>query len=50
MTTVKKQMELRDKIMDGLKKTYENLIEFKRQKGSELVILKDGKVTKIKVK
>lgn len=49
MTTVKKQMELRDKIMDGLKKTYENLIEFKRQKGSELVILKDGKVTKIKV-
>lgn len=48
MTTVEKQIELRDKILLGLEKVYEKLIEFKKQKKSELVILKDGKIVKIK--
>ena len=48
MTTVEKQIELRDKILLGLEKVYEKLVEFKKQKKSELVILKDGKVVKIK--
>jgi predicted ABC-type ATPase len=48
MTTIKKQMELRDKILLGLEKTYEKLIEFKKQKKTELVVMKDGKVIKIK--
>lgn len=48
MTTVEKQIELRDKILLGLDKVYEKLIEFKKQKKSELVILKDGKIVKIK--
>ncbi|WP_205313876.1 hypothetical protein [Pedobacter nanyangensis] len=48
MTTVEKQIELRDKILVGLEKVYEKLIEFKRQKKSELVILKDGKIVKIR--
>lgn len=48
MTTVEKQIELRNKILVGLEKVYEKLIEFKKQKKSELVILKDGKIVKIK--
>ena len=48
MTTVEKQMELRDKILFGLEKTYEKLIEFKKQKNSVLVIIRDGEIIKIK--
>lgn len=48
MTTAEKQNELRDKIQVGLKKAYEKLIEFKRQKNSELVVMKDGKIIRIK--
>lgn len=48
MTTVEKQIELKDKILIGLEKVYERLIEFKKQKNSELVIIKDNKIVKIK--
>lgn len=48
MTTVEKQLELKDKILIGLEKVYERLIEFKKQKNTELVILKDNKIVKIK--
>ncbi|MGE6220766.1 hypothetical protein ACQKCH_13140 [Nubsella zeaxanthinifaciens] len=49
MTTVEKQLELRNKLLEGLEKVYEKLIEFKKQKKSDLVILKDGKIVKIKL-
>ena len=48
MTTVEKQLELRDKILNGLEKVYEKLIEFKKQKNTELVIMKDNKIVRIK--
>jgi hypothetical protein len=48
MTTVEKQIELKDKILIGLEKVYEKLIEFKKQKNSVLVIIKDNKIVKIK--
>lgn len=48
MTTVEKQIELKNKILVGLEKVYEKLIEFKKQKNTELVIMKDGKIVKIK--
>jgi hypothetical protein len=48
MTTVEKQLELKDKILIGLEKVYERLIEFKKQKNTELVIIKDNKIVKIK--
>lgn len=48
MTTVEKQMELRDKILFGLEKTYEKLIEFKKQKNSVLVVMRDGEIVRIK--
>jgi hypothetical protein len=49
MTTVKEQNELRDKILLGLEIVYERLIEFKRQKKSELVVMQDNKIVKIKI-
>jgi hypothetical protein len=48
MTTVEKQIELKDKILIGLEKVYERLIEFKKLKNTELVIIKDNKIVKIK--
>lgn len=50
MTTVEKQLEMRDKILDGLDKVYEKLLEFKKQKNTELVIMKNDKIIKQKVK
>ncbi|MFV0572623.1 MAG: hypothetical protein ACK5M1_09375 [Xanthomarina gelatinilytica] len=48
MTKKDKQIELKDKIVKGLEKVYERLIEFKKEKNSELVIIQDGKIVKIK--
>jgi hypothetical protein len=48
MTTIEIQIEEKNKILKGLEKVYEKLIEFKKQKNSELVILKGGKIVKIK--
>lgn len=50
MTTVEEQNELRDKILAGLKIVYQRLLEFKKQKNSELIIMKDNKIVRIKVK
>jgi|GEM_PF-497869 len=35
-------------ILEGLDKVYEKLIEYKRSKNSDLVIMKKGKVVKVK--
>ena len=48
MTPIEKQEALFKKILIGLDKSYEKLIEFKKQKKSELVIMKDNKVVRIK--
>lgn len=48
MTTIKEQLELRDKIILGLKKTYDNVVEFKKQKNSPLVVMRGDKIVKIK--
>lgn len=48
MTTIDKQQELYNKILIGLKKSFEQLIEFKKQKNSDLVIMKDNKIVRIK--
>lgn len=50
MTTVEKQLEMRDKILDGLDKVYEKLLEYKKQKNTELVIMENDKIIKLKVK
>jgi len=48
MTKKDKQIELKDKIVKGLEKVYERLIEFKKTQKSELVIMKGDKIVKIK--
>lgn len=48
MTTVERQIELRDKILVGLEKAYEKLLEFKKQKNTDLVVIRDNKIVKIK--
>lgn len=48
MTTTEKHTEEKIKILKGLEKVYEKLLEFKKMKNSELVILRDNKIVKIK--
>ncbi|MEO8852675.1 MAG: hypothetical protein ABI359_02795 [Ginsengibacter sp.] len=48
MTPIEKQEVLFEKILLGLDKVYEKLIEFKKQKKSELVVMKDNKIVRIK--
>jgi hypothetical protein len=48
MTTIEIQIEEKNKILKGLEKVYEKLIEFKKTKNSELVVLRDNKIVKIK--
>ena len=48
MTQRDKQIELKDKIVKGLEKVYERLIEFKKEKKSELVVMRGGKIVKLK--
>lgn len=48
MTKIEKQTELHNKIIVGLEAVYKKLIEFKKQKNTEIVILKDNKVIRVK--
>lgn len=48
MTTIEIQIEEKNKILKGLEKAYEKLIEFKKSKNSVLVVLRDNKIVKIK--
>ena len=48
MTTVEKQIELKDKIQIGLEKVYEKLLVFKKEKNSKLVVLQKNKIVKIR--
>lgn len=48
MTKQDKQIELKEKINKGLEKVYQKLIEFKKSKNSELVVMKGDKIVKIK--
>lgn len=48
MTTIEIQEEEKIKILKGLEKVYERLIEFKKNKNSELVVLRNNKIVKIK--
>jgi hypothetical protein len=41
--------EFRDKILKGLEISFQRLLEFKKQKNSPLVVVRDGKIVKIKV-
>ena len=44
MATREQLKEERDKIVKGLEETYRRLVEFKKQKNSPLIIMRDGKI------
>jgi len=48
MTTTEKHIDEKNKILKGLEKVYEKLIEFKKTKNSELVVLRENKIVRIK--
>jgi len=48
MSKIKEPIEPNDKILIGLEKVYEKLIEFKKENNSELVITVDNQIKKIK--
>ena len=49
MTIIEIQIEEKTKILKGLEKVYEKLLEFKKTKNSELVVLRDNKIVKQQV-
>lgn len=48
MTEKDKQIELRDKILKGLEEAYIKLIKFKKERNSELVVMRGDKIVRIK--
>ena len=46
--TPEAKIELRNKILKGLEKAYERMLDFKKEHKSELVIIQDNKIVKIK--
>jgi hypothetical protein len=48
MTATEMHNDEKAKILKGLEKTYEKHLEFKKLKKSELVVLRDNKIVKIK--
>lgn len=45
---LEEQLERQEKIAAGLKTAYERMLEFKRQKNSEVVVMRDGKIARLK--
>ncbi|WP_313375168.1 hypothetical protein [Chishuiella sp.] len=46
--TKEDKIERRNKIIEGLDKSYEKMIEFKKKNNSEIVILRDNKIVRLK--
>ena len=46
--TPEQQLERQNKIVAGLKIAYARMLEFKRYKKSEVVVVREGKVVRIK--
>jgi hypothetical protein len=49
MTPQEKHDEFKAKVLVGLELAYQRLLEFEKQKGTPLVVIRDGKLVKIKV-
>jgi len=47
--TPEAKIEIRNKIVKGLEKAYEKMILLKKEHKSELVIIRDNKIVKIKL-
>ena len=47
--TSEAKIERRNKILKGLEKAYEKMIDFKKERKSELVVIRNNKIVKIKL-
>lgn len=47
METKEQLKEERDKIVKGLEETYKRLIEFKKQKNSPMIVIREGKIVAV---
>jgi hypothetical protein len=47
MGTKEQLKEERDKIVKGLEETYKRLIEFKKQKNSPMIVIREGKIVAV---
>ncbi len=47
MGTKEQLKEERDKIVKGLEEAYKRLVEFKKQKNSPLIVLKEGEIVAV---
>ena len=48
MTNYEKQIELREKLQKALDTVYDKVVQFKKQKGTDIVIMQDGKIVHLK--
>ncbi|WP_298764406.1 hypothetical protein [uncultured Polaribacter sp.] len=48
MKTKDKQIVFKEKVLKGLEKVYEKMVEFKKEKNSEIVIMEGNEIVKIK--
>lgn len=48
MKTKEKQIVFKEKVLKGLEKVYEKMVEFKKEKNSEIVIMEGNEIVKIK--
>ena len=48
MKATENQLDKTEKILKGLEKAYEELLKFKKYKNTELVVMRDNKIVKIK--
>lgn len=46
--TLEQQIERQDKVVAGLKIAYARMLEFKRQKDSVVVVVRDEKIVRLK--
>lgn len=46
--TIEAKIERINKIIFGLEKAYEKMLEFKKKKNSEIVIIRENKIVRIK--
>lgn len=46
--TPEQQLERQDRIAAGLKIAYARMLEFKREKNSEVVVMREGKIVRLK--
>lgn len=45
---LKEELEQQARIVAGLKIAYERMLEFKRQKNSEVIVMREGKIVRLK--